>query len=292
MTASEEDILRDQSERSGLQKAIADVETVLSVSRPGTRRILENSLDGMKGRVATLDKKIGDAIHERDVQAREQAATIAAQAQKEARLSESEKQTYSGFLAKEFFTKRDFGKLELFYAHTYDRLSEGGKDEMSHRVWEGVRHGEYRFTDLPEDVQKKEAKRAYDRFIDPTRKRDDLEQVPETDRNDFIRAYKSGDRKELGEVVNRESFCRNMAIDASKGVNHQTATAGKTADDYSILAEDKTRNISPDNSSAMAKIKSASEKLKDLTLDDSPPTPLAANIPNAAASQVNERSPA
>ena len=114
VTASEDDILRDQSERSGLQKAIADVETALPVSTPGTRRILENSLEGMKGRVTTLDKKIGDAIHEREVQAREQAATIAAQAQKEARLNESEKQAYSGFLAKEFFTKQDFKSLDQF----------------------------------------------------------------------------------------------------------------------------------------------------------------------------------
>ncbi len=245
----------------------------------------------MKGRLSTLDKKISEAIEEREVQAREQAA-IAIMAQKEAALTACEQAEYSAFLKEDFFTKRDFGRLEQFYAHAYDRLSEEGKDEMSHRVWEGVRHGEYRLSDLPKDVRDKEEDRVYAKFLDPSRSRDSLEHIPEKDRNDFILAYKAGDRKEAGDVLNRESFRRSVAPDDSNRAKHQMATAGKEADDHSVLAGDKPKATVPDAPSAMAKIKSASEKLMNLTLDDSPAAPSAASIPGTGASQVSGRSPA
>ena len=78
---------------------------------------------------------------------------------KEAALNTKEKEQYSGFLKEDFFTKKDFGRLDDFYAHTWDRLSEGGKEQMSKRIWEGVRRNEYKFTDLPKDVQEKEESR-------------------------------------------------------------------------------------------------------------------------------------
>ena len=223
---------------------IADVEVAIATSTPGTRRTFENTLDSAKKRVATLDKKIDDAKVEQ--RAEEQAKIAAANlVETEKALSASEKETYDRFLKEAFFTKKDFGKLEQFYAHTYDRLSEGGKDEMSHRVWEGVRHGEYSFMDLPKDVREKEEDRIYKKFTDPSRGRDSLEHIPEADRNDFIQAYKAGDRKEIGDVLNRESFRRNVATEDSKSIKHQVVTIGKAADDHEVLADDKTKDIAP-----------------------------------------------
>jgi hypothetical protein len=41
VAASEDDIIRDQSERDNLQKAIADVEAAIAAYTPGARRTLE-----------------------------------------------------------------------------------------------------------------------------------------------------------------------------------------------------------------------------------------------------------
>lgn len=288
MAASEYEIIRDQQERDNLQRSIVSAETALAVSAPSTRRILENLIEGAQGRIATLDTKIKD---EREAEVREQAA-IALMAQKEAALTAREQAEYSGFLKEDFFTKRDFGRLEHFYAHAWDRLSEEGKDEMSHRVWEGIRHNEYRFDDLPKDVKEKEAHRLYDKITSPSKQQDSLAEISQSDRDEFVAAYRGAKRSEAYQILDRDCFRRNVAIETSKGIKHQTATEGKAADDQGVLADDKTsRPVVTKGSSAMANIKSVSEKLKDLTLDDSPPTPAAASIPSAGASQVNARSP-
>ncbi len=79
-----------------------------------------------------LDKKIEEARVEHAAEVQTQVAVAAAKlAARETALSASERETYRGFLEKAYFTKNDFGKLEEFYTHSYDRLSEGGKDEMS-----------------------------------------------------------------------------------------------------------------------------------------------------------------
>lgn len=83
MTATEEDIFRDEQERGGLNRVIADAETALAAAEPGSRRTLQNFVDQAKGRVALLDKKISDGIKEREIQAQERAAVIAQMAMKE-----------------------------------------------------------------------------------------------------------------------------------------------------------------------------------------------------------------
>jgi len=154
----------DELEQVSLQKVISEVETALAVSTPGTRGVFENLLSNARGRLGTLEKKIKETKEEKEAQAREEATTIAQLAENETSLSREEKKTYSGFLKEEYFTKKDFNRLEQFYAHTWDRLSEKGKNEMSHRVWEGIRRDEYIFSELPETVQGKEADRVYTVF--------------------------------------------------------------------------------------------------------------------------------
>ncbi len=156
VTVSEYDIARDESERSNLQRAISDIETAVAVSNPGTRRILENTLENAKKRIMTLDKRIDEAKVEHAAEVQAQVAAAAALAAKETKLNAGERETYRGFLEKSYFTKKDFGKLDEFYTHSYDKLSEGGKEEMSKRIHEGIRRGEFREADLPETVLEKD----------------------------------------------------------------------------------------------------------------------------------------
>ena len=118
MAVTEADIFRDEQERGNLLKAVSEIENAIAGSTPGTRRVLENTLDNAKKRVATLDKRIEEAKTEREAEVRAETAA-AALAAKETKLSAEERETYRGFLAKSYFTKKDFGKLDQFYSHSY-----------------------------------------------------------------------------------------------------------------------------------------------------------------------------
>ena len=108
MAATEADILRDEQERGNLQRAVASLETAIAVSNPGTRRMLELSLDGVKARVSTLDRKIEVAKVEHAAEVQAQAVAAATLAAKETALNASERESYRGFLDEKFFTKKDF----------------------------------------------------------------------------------------------------------------------------------------------------------------------------------------
>ena len=292
MAVTEDDIIRDEQERSNLLRAIADVETAIAVSTPGARRVLENTRDNAMKRIVELDKKIEEAKVEH--QAAEQAQMAAAAlAEKETRLNAEERETYRGFLGESYFKKNDFGKLDEFYSHTYNRLSEGGKDEMSHRVWEGIRHHEYEFTDLPNEVQDKEAKRLYSKLVDPSRARDSLGQVPEKDRDDFVHAFEAKDSTTAAKILTRDSFRKNVALETASAPKHQAASLARDADDSSLLAGDKA--IAPDEtpipSTPPVGGKFDSINLKDITLTESRLPPSAASMPDASGSRVNVRSP-
>ncbi len=156
MAATEFDIIRDEQERNNLLLTITDVEKAITASTPGARRILENTVENVKNRIATLDKKIEEAKVEHAAEVQAQVVAAAALAAKETKLNASERETYRSFLEESYFTKKDFGKLDAFYAHSYDRLSEGGKEEMSKRIHEGIKRGEFKFTDLPSVIQEKD----------------------------------------------------------------------------------------------------------------------------------------
>lgn len=290
VAASEGDIIRDQQERDSLLKSIASAEAALAASAPSTRRVLERMIEGVKGRVATLEAKIND---EREAQLREQ-ATVAIKVQREAALSAGEHAEYSGFLKEDFFTKRDFGSLEHFYAGSWDRLSEDGKEEMSHRVWEGIRHDEYRFTDLPKNVQEKEEDFIYSKFSNPAKTHDSMEQIPTLDRADFMRAYNAGDREGASKVLNRESFSRNVALKIASIENHRSQSVGNPANDDLLLANDKAvkSGTAPVKDAAEDRPGFADVQLNGLVLIDSTLAPSSASIPNASDSRINGRSPA
>ena len=55
-----------------------------------------------------------------------------------------EKTAYISFLKKDYFTKADFPALESFYKAPYDKLSEGGGDQLSQRTKRGTLNPEQR----------------------------------------------------------------------------------------------------------------------------------------------------
>ncbi len=59
--------------------------------------------------------------------------------EREKALTETERKEYTALLKHERFTKAEFGTLERFYKSAYDKLTEGGKAEISKRVWSGTR---------------------------------------------------------------------------------------------------------------------------------------------------------
>ena len=240
MSVSETESKLDEMECNSLRKAISEVETVLAVSTPGTRPLFESFLVNARGRLVTLDKKIKESQAMREAEAREQVA-VAYLAQKEAALSAAEKQTYSGFLNKPFFTKNDFGNLEQFYSRTWDRLSESGKDEMSHRVWAGIRRNEYTFAELPKTVREKETEHAYKRLRDSAIGSVEAQRIPETDREDFIRAYEAGKREEAEKILGRDSFKKGMFRGPeSKSIEHAEASQRRESESRALLQEAKS----------------------------------------------------
>lgn len=229
VAVSEDDIIRDESERDNLQRAVADLETAVAVSNPGTRRILESSLDGAKARISTLDRKIEIAKVEHAAEAQAQAAAAAVLAAKETALNAKERESYKGFLEESYFTKKDFGKLDNFYTHSYDRLSEGGKEEMSKRIDEGIRRGEFKATDLPESVRERRSEREHANLKEAEK----VERSPKVVVSADNRAILSKDRQTAKKAVSASDGADKKEIDLSsvdlKGVTLAVATSPPTA---------------------------------------------------------------
>lgn len=145
----------DELEYKNLQGVVASIETLISLATPDAKRVYEQALGNAHARLEFLEKTIAE--HKAEVEQHQRVQTAAAaMAAKETKLSSGERETYRGFLEESYFTKKDFGKLDEFYTHSYDRLSEGGKDEMSKRLHEGINRGEFKFSDLSEGVQERD----------------------------------------------------------------------------------------------------------------------------------------
>ena len=220
----------DRIECASLERAVSDVERTLLSYPLGTRPFFNAFLQNAKARLGFLETRIQEAEREQREHATNEVALVAL-ANKERALNAQEKEAYSGFLKEDFFTKKDFGVLEQFYAKSWDRLSEGGKNQMSHRIWEGIRREEYAFSELPQWVREKEAKHAYMRLRDSTIGSADAARIPEQDRKDFIRAYESGKREDAEKILERESFKNGMFRGPeSRSINHARVDTGRDAE--------------------------------------------------------------
>jgi len=281
----------EEIELNNLQKAISEVEAAVAVSTPGTRPIFESFLQNARSRVGTLDKKLKESEKERDSRARDQ-VVMAQMAESEKALSADEKRTFSGFLEKEFFTKKHFGALEQFYSKSWNRLSASGKDAMSHRVWEGIRRDEYTFGELPKPVREKETDWAYSVL----KKRDVLggkaSEIPEQDRGDFIRSYETGKREEAQKILERDSFKKHMFRGAeSKDVKQASVEIESDADGKSAGLAIASGGANAPSEGKSQRERDATGDASDLKLDgiklaDAPQRISSDDIPNAKVQQT------
>lgn len=254
---------QDLEELKQLEGNIAKLEAAM-VANPERRTLLGAAIDGMRQRVAELDKKIKEK-EERAFSEKANEAAIREAVAKETALNASEKEAYCGFLEKAFFTKQDFGALDKFYSESWDKLTDDGKAEISYRVWEGVRRGEYKFSELPEVVRKKESERLHEILSKDQREWGNLTSLPEKDRADFISAHQSGDQVRVDEVLNRDSFKNSVSTKKPDTISHaEAARTGET--DKAILANLGSAST-PDAEKNPASEKKPLPDFKDINLD-------------------------
>jgi hypothetical protein len=286
----------DELEYASLQSSISSAERALRASG-GTSTVLRNFLENARVRMGFVEQKIKEA-QEKDARVEEDAKaylTHKQEVERETALSETEKQTYDSFLREDFFTKKDFARLDQFYSKTWDRLTESGKTEMTHRIWEGVRRDEYTFTELPKSVREKETKQAYNLLRDPSKGPESVVAIPDKDRNDFIRAYESGKEEEAGKILERESFRKNMFKETrSPAIKHVSAELGRNADAASIekrFAGAMSGEKMPEavrKSGAPANLDVSGIKLDGLRMAEAPAQTSAADIPTAKTAAVKD----
>jgi hypothetical protein len=252
MTDSETETRQQEIERDSLQGVISQMQGALLFATAEARPALTTAMRNATSRLGVVEKKIQELHTARETEAKEQ-TNAAALAQSESRLNQEERNTFAGFLKEDFFTKADLGRLEDFYTKSWERLSESGKNQMSHRVWDGIRHGEYTFDQLPPAVREKEAKQAYGLLRDSKIDVSGVDEIPDKDRQDFIRAYEAGKKAEAGKILERESFKKAMFRGSeSKSVTNVEAGKNRESESEQLLAAVKPAGPS-----------SAGEKPKD-----------------------------
>ena len=214
----------EEAEYAGLLSMIARIERTLQFGSgdAGTTALLVKFVENARGRLDALERE-GRRTAEKEKEAAEANMQIAAAVEREHRLSEQEKLEYSALLEHEHFTKAEFGKLEHFYSNSWDKLTDDGKDEMSQRVWGGVRQGEYEFTELPEVVKEKEAQQMELVLRYSKDSRTDIAAIPENDRSDFLQARDEGKAQKSYEILDRPSYAEHAFARESKGTPAKAA---------------------------------------------------------------------
>ncbi|MGC3991994.1 MAG: hypothetical protein QM796_20345 [Chthoniobacteraceae bacterium] len=276
----------------GLESAVADAEAALANGDPAKHTLLSNFVTNARTQLATLSKKIKDTEEEKrqeETKADEIAVANREKVEKETSLNAQEKETYGKFLAEEFFKKKDLNKLDSFYAHAYDRLTDAGKQEMSHRVWEGIRHDEYKFSELPGHVQEKEEQFAYGKLTKPEITDPDILKIPAQDRTDFVKAYEAGDKKAAAKVLDRDSFKQNMAKDAEPTTKHADVTQGKEQAKIQVATNATASPKTDDLKAKLASTDFSSMDFSKLQLADHSSDNLTAGVQGTGAAKQNAR---
>lgn len=289
MADTEKRLLEDILESANLERSLADVERYVQSLPPDKRPFFTEFKAATTARLEFLERRIREAEAEKESEWAKQIAVVAQRdaALKEAALNEEEKDAYRGFLKKEFFTKNDFKELEQFYTKSWDRLSEAGKAEMDHRVWEGIRRGEYKFNELPSAVRERTAERAYRQLDHPSPAMGGAEVIPESERKAFIRAYEAGRYEEANRILDKEAFKWNMSRDRTpEAVRQADATTGQDAEAKRIADTSSARK--PDDNTRQQISAKANNDIRDLDLSglrmaDAPAQVSAATIPTADA---------
>jgi hypothetical protein len=256
-------------EYSRLAGQVAEIEKLMqSGARSDAGYLLAPFLENARSRMDVIRFEETRFEQEKKESKEKENATVAAMVEREHNLNAQEKEQFGEFLKMDHFTRESFGKLSEFYADggAWDRLSENGKSEMSHRVWEGIRQDEYTFGELPENVRKKESERLYQQLTGKTQADPGLDNLPQQDRADFIREHEAGNEKAASQVLSRESFSKNVSTHSSKEVSKM---------DTSSTTRTTTDEKNPDvNSAIKAKEETALEGVTFAAAGSLPPTQL------------------
>lgn len=221
-----------------LNKLISDLQMSIFLGggvSAATTSMLVKALADAQGQLVGVERSEEREQREFERKHEQEIATAAiAAAEREAALSRAERQEFASFLECKFFTKAMFDRLDRFYTNTWDRLSDDGKAEMSQRVWEGVRCGEYQFNELPESVKEKEAQGLYEALRHEDSRHPSLQRINPQDRNDFKDAWESRRRDAAFEVLARPSFAENVSIQ-SEVVKAESVTLNSPSEASKVL---------------------------------------------------------
>lgn len=221
----------DLREYKELELAIKEMERVQTASPQRASPLIARALENARKRFVELAREI-QVEQAQVVRAAEYAAVI----QNETALNDREKEEFGGLLLKRFFTKQDWKQLDSFYAVTWDKLTDHGKAEISHRLWEGLRYGEGKFSELPGHIKEKEAERIYNSLVKRETASVLTGQIPEIDRKDFISAFEHGDKTASFKILNRSGFVENVSLTTVLPVESVDVTANREAEQEVIAA--------------------------------------------------------
>ena len=210
----------DEMEYSSLQESVSRIQNLLFFGglEGDALTMLHRFVENAKSRIGALEIKAAETERKEEQERATQLrnlVSISALVERETALDKEEKEEYRGFLGHAFFTKSMFHALEHFYSRSWDKLTEGGKAEMSHRVWEGVRHGEYRFDELPKVMKEKEAKEVENSLKKPEREHGELAAISGKDKVDFLESRRKGQREESYAILERPAFVQHVAKSAT-----------------------------------------------------------------------------
>ena len=197
----------DEVEYSRLAAQVQEIEKLVNSGQPGdVGYLLKSFLHNAKSRLEEIQHDEVRAEDEKKDQKAKEYSSVVQLAEMEHKLNADEKQQYSAFLKLDYFTKANFDELEDFYTNSWDKLSETGKDQMSARVWEGIRRKEYTFDELPHIVKEKESERMYLQLTGKLEPSSSLQNIPAQDRADFVREYEAGNEKAASKILSRPAF--------------------------------------------------------------------------------------
>ncbi len=257
----------DDVEYARLAAQVFEVEKLMNSGVPGGADLLLRSfLNGAKSRMEEIrheERRAETSLKDRKDNETAGAVQLS---EMERRLTAAEKQQYSGFLKLDWFTKADFEELEEFYAESWDRLSEGGKNQMSVRVWGGIRRHEYTFEELPQKLREKESERIYLQLTGAIKPNSGLQNVAAQVRAEFVREYEASNETATSKILGGDGFA---------GYSPETRTEASLNEASVAKPSGPVEGIN----SQGPHVKNQQEtSLEGLTLDDSgsvPPTGLA-----------------
>lgn len=240
----------DETEYAKLQEMVRQLEIVSPFGKDATSGVTpEVFAHELRERMQTLQRTgniPGSLENEKKREVLRYDMAVIAVVIRETRLSAAEQGVFADFISKPFFTRSDFGELEYFYASAWDRLSEEGKAEMSFRIWEGVRRGEYEFTDLPENVRKKEAERLAEQLEAGM-----YRNITKEKRGEFLTAIEGGRTDEAHQMLNDPEFAEHVATNKTTSIETGEAkqeTEGKAKDGEDRAAEERDTQAQEESS--------------------------------------------